>query len=140
MSAINSFFAGQLAVLNRMTRDQFGTELITYQPYTATAPLQPRGAAVKLKAVPLDPIRLEGKSSGQFTVRWVQAADFAAYTLTPRRGDRVTITANPTTSTIGGTYVVNQVQADEGGGVRLLLILMDNRTTGVEVPLQQVNP
>lgn len=124
-----SFFS-QLDTINEAVRDSFGSDTVTYQPYSNGFPV---GAPLTLKAVPLDPIRLEGNSSGQFTARWFNGADFAAVAITPKRGDRIEI---PNTAhTVGGVYTVHQVQADTGNGVRLILNLLNNRITGASVTL-----
>ena len=64
--------------------------------------------------LPLDPLRLEGVTPGNFTLRWALEADFEAQSCAPAQGDAVTID--------GADYTVEQIQADLGGGIRLMLL------------------
>jgi hypothetical protein len=71
-------------------------------------------AAFPLTLLPLDPLRLEGVNPGNFTLRWAMASDFAAQSCTPMQGDTITIDEED--------YLVEQIQADLGGGIRLMLL------------------
>jgi hypothetical protein len=72
------------------------------------------GASFPLTLLPLDPLRLEGVNPGNFTLRWAMASDFAAQSCTPLQGDAITID--------GEDYLVEQIQSDLGGGIRLMLL------------------
>lgn len=114
-----SAFLTQLAVLNSAVADTFGSETINYQPRVSGVDL---GSPVDITAIPIDPLRLEGLANGNFAVRWVRTIDFLDWVgnlFVPGKGDVVVLAAS--TLTVGGTYNVFQVQADIGGGIRLIL-------------------
>jgi hypothetical protein len=64
--------------------------------------------------LPLDPLRLEGQNPGNFTLRWAVETDFEAQSCIPVQGDYIQID--------GQNYIVQQVQSDLGGGIRLMLL------------------
>lgn len=70
------------------------------------------GPPIAIVGVPLDPLRLEGETPGQFTLRWIKLVDLAPYN--PQRGDTVVLSG-------GQNYRVHQVQEDSGQGARLIL-------------------
>jgi hypothetical protein len=85
--------------------DAFAAGACTYTPKDGSQPIQ-------ISTVPMDPLRLGEESPGQFTVRWARSLDFGA--IVPVRGDSITLPD-------GGSYAVEQVQAESTGGVRLVL-------------------
>jgi len=113
---MDSFFEQQLAVLNAQMLSSFGTETISYQRRIAGTEA---GGDADLQAVPIDPLRLEGFTNGNFAVRWLQKQDLEEANITPAKGDIVRLADG--TFTRGGNYTVMQIQEDLGGGVRLVL-------------------
>lgn len=84
----------------------------TYNPVVSAPGTPP----FPLLSPPLDVIRKEGEAPGNFTLRWVQKADLDAAGVIPARGDQLTVEDGVT------VYNINQVQADAGGGVKLILL------------------
>ena len=109
-------WASQIAALNRTVQSTFAptdptTGAVDQALYT---PASGTPAPFPITLLPLDPLRLEGINPGNFTLRWAVDADFAAQSYTPQQGDLITID--------GEDYQVEQIQADLGGGTRLMLI------------------
>lgn len=108
-----SVFPSQLAALNSAVESVFGTETLLYQ-------IKGTGSqsAFPVPSIPIDPLRLEGLTPGNFTVRWVKLDNPAFLSQTPpvnpKRGDLVQL-GN------GVSYVIDQVQEDTAGGARLIL-------------------
>jgi hypothetical protein len=100
-------FTDQVDALNDICIDVFGTANDSAITYTQGI------TSFTLLSIPIDPQRLEGLAPGIFTVHWVRFSDFAPHSITPRAGDRVDIGALH--------FIVDQIQADEGGGVRLIM-------------------
>lgn len=114
-----SAFLTQLAVLNDAVESTFGSETISYQPRVSGVDF---GSPVDLISIPIDPLRLEGLANGNFAVRWVKTVAFVDWVgnpFIPGKGDVVVLATSALT--VGGIYTVFQVQADIGGGVRLIL-------------------
>jgi hypothetical protein len=108
-------WASQLAALNEKVQSTFAPTLATgavdQALYTPSSGIP---APFPITLLPLDPLRLEGVNPGNFTLRWAVDADFAAQSYTPQQGDLITIDEED--------YQVEQIQADLGGGTRLMLI------------------
>lgn len=72
-----------MGVFDEIAAELVASELgedVTYTPQS--------GAAVQVRAIPVNPARLEGLNPGQYTVRFVNASAFQA---PPAAGDTVTI-------------------------------------------------
>jgi hypothetical protein len=107
----------QLAALNQKVQATFApTDPVTGNPDYAIYTPVPTGvpAPFPITLLPLDPLRLEGVSPGNFTLRWAVESDFSAQSVVPGQGDVVTID--------GADYTVEQIQSDLGGGIRLMLL------------------
>jgi hypothetical protein len=105
----------RLEALNLKVQSTFAPTLPTGEVDQALyAPSSGIPAGFPLTLLPLDPLRLEGVNPGNFTLRWAMASDFAAQSCTPLQGDTIRID--------GEDYLVEQIQADLGGGIRLMLL------------------
>ena len=91
--------------MNDTVAATFGTKTITYQSGTISVEIP--------QAIPLDPIRTEDLSPGVFTIRWIMQSQLTNLGIVAKRGDRVIES--------GVTYVVDQVQVDASGAMRLIL-------------------
>lgn len=113
---MRSSFDDQLAVLNQQMMTTFGTETVSYQRRIDGTEA---GGDIDIPAIPIDPLRLEGYSNGNFAIRWLQKQDLDDAGITPARGDIVVLSDSDFTR--GGNYTVIQVQVEVGGGTRLVL-------------------
>ncbi len=114
--SVPASFIDQLDVLNDACMDTFGSETINYQRRVASADYK---GDVDLQAIPIDPLRLEGLSNGNFAVRWIRSKDLDEAGIVPQKGDVVTLGDSELTT--GGLYTVIQMQKEVGGGFRLIL-------------------